>query len=121
MYIYIYTIVNRNIKEPTGPIYSVWHISPTTGQLYNRREVIQPHQSSFTSTGPYIIPGMTSRTCAVTESLHIYIYIYIYMYIYTYIYIFVCVRNMYIYTTMRCIRKGSCVILGGLSIIGHGM
>ena len=41
----------------------IWHISPTTGQLYNRREVIQPHQSSFTSTA-----GIYAMYTYVTEN-----------------------------------------------------
>ena len=38
----------------------------------DHREVIQPHQSSFTVQQgymPYIIPGMTSCTCTVTKRM----------------------------------------------------
>ena len=62
-----YTIVNRNIKEPTGRIYGIYPRPQgsytTAGKLYNHIKVCSRVQQ------PYIIPGMTSRTCAVTERL----------------------------------------------------
>ena len=68
LYIYIiYTIVNRNIKEPTVNIYGIYPQQQgsyiTAGKLYNHIKVCSRVQQG------YIIPGMTSRTCAVTESL----------------------------------------------------
>ena len=73
MYIYIYTIVNRNIKEPTGHIYGIYPRPQgsytTAGKLYNHIKVRSRVQQGYM---PYIIPGMTSCTCAVdlvTKSL----------------------------------------------------
>ena len=70
IYIYIYTIVNRNIKEPTGRIDGIYPRPQgsytTAGKLYDHIKVRSRVQQGYM---PYIIPGMTSRTCAVTESL----------------------------------------------------
>ena len=73
IYIYIYTIVNKNIKKPTGRIYGIYprpQGSYTTAEkLYNHIKVRSRVQQEYM---PYIIPGMTSCTCAVdlvTKSL----------------------------------------------------
>ena len=71
-YNYIYTIVNRNIKEPTGRIYGIYPrlqgSYTTAGKLYNYIKVHSRVQQGYM---PHIIPGMMSWfcTCAVTESL----------------------------------------------------
>ena len=60
--IYItYTIVNRNIKDPTGHIYGIYPRPQgsytTAGKLYNHIKVRSRVQQGYM---PYIIPGMKS-------------------------------------------------------------
>ena len=66
LYICTYTIVSRNIKEPTGRIYGIYPRPQgsytTAGKLYNHIKVRSRVQQGYM---PYIIPGMTSCTCAV--------------------------------------------------------
>ena len=55
--IYTYTIVNRNIKEPTGRIYGIYPRPQgsytTAGKLYNHIKVRSRVQQGYM---PYIIP-----------------------------------------------------------------
>ena len=51
VYIYIYTIVNRNIKEPTGRIYGIYPRPQgsytTAGKLYNHIKVRSRVQQGY--------------------------------------------------------------------------